>query len=245
MERKLYFEIIKKELKNSPLVKLSIFLAILSIALYVYKRQISVPIAVEKPLLTLEQKTSKANEKIQTENSEKQNPEFIKDFTVTTLTKLLTWRLYLFPVSVKDAEFPRIDPGIAIQADGETSVRIPTSVWEDTSTRFDNLGGEFLSKELAPLILSLKITQGSSSTLFIPINVQDPIEIKANRSGERLWKVKIKANIVVKRTPNSEEELIPFTKDVYIKYVVSPVGTTDGLDRVGSLKIPEFRNSTS
>jgi hypothetical protein len=245
MELKLYFEIIKKELKNSRLLKLSIFLAILSIALYVYKRQISVPIAVEKPSLTLEQKISNANERIKDGNYDKQNPEFIKGFAVNTLTNLLTWRLHSMPVLTEDIEFPRIDPGIAIQVNGKTSVRIPTSVWEDTSTRFDDLGGKFLSKELAPLISSLKITQGSSSTLFIPINVQDPIEIKANRSGERLWKIRVKANIVVKRTPNSKEELIPFTKDIYIKYVVSPVGTTDGLDRVGSLKITEFRNSTS
>lgn len=75
--------------------------------------------------------------------------------------------------------------------------------------------------------------------------MQDPIELKANRSGERLWKVKVKANIVVKKTPKSEEELVPFTKDVYIKYVVSPAGTPDGLDRVGSLKITKFRNSSS
>jgi hypothetical protein len=249
MERKAYFKAIKEELINSPIGRLSIFFTILSIVLsvQVYQakvRQASMPI-VEKPSLTLEQKIGKANEKIQIGNSEKQNPEFVKDFAVNTLTKLLTWRLYLFPVSVEDAGLPRIDPGVAIQVDGKTSVRIPTSVWEDTSTRFDDLGGKFLSKELAPLISSLKITQGSSSTLFIPVNVQDPIEVKANRSGERLWKIKVKANIVVKRTPNSEEELIPFTKDVYIKYVVSPVEATEGLERVGSLKITEFRNSTS
>jgi hypothetical protein len=249
MERKSHFKIIKEELIDSPIGRLSIFFTILSIVLYVQLRQMQVRQAsmptVEKSSLTLEQKIGNANEKIKAENYKKQNSEFIKDFTVNTLTKLLTWRLYLFPVSVEDAEFPRIDPGIAIQADGETSVRIPISVWENMSTRFDDLGGKFLSKELAHLISSLKITQGSSSTLFIPINVQDPIEVKANRSGEKIWKVKVKANIVVRRTPNSKEELIPFTKDVYIKYVGSPVGTPDGLDRVGSLKITKFRNSTS
>jgi hypothetical protein len=75
--------------------------------------------------------------------------------------------------------------------------------------------------------------------------VEDSIEVKSNKSEERIWKLKVKANIVVKKTPNSEEELIPFTKDVYVKYVVSPVETPDGIDRVGSFKITKFRNPTS
>jgi hypothetical protein len=149
--------------------------------------------------------------------------------------------LYLPPISREDIEFPQIDPGIVIKVDGKTSIRIPTSVWKDSSTTFDDLGGEFLSEELAPLISSLKITQGSSSTLFMPINVQDPIEVKTNKLGERLWKVKVTANILVNRTPNSKEELISFTKDVYIKYIVSSVDITNRLDRVGSLKISKFR----
>jgi hypothetical protein len=199
MERKLYFEIIKKELTNSPAVKTSLFFAILSILLYLHIHQISMPIAIEKPLLTPEQKISTTNEKIKTGNYEKQNPEFIKDFTINTLGNLFTWRLYSMPVSREDTKLPRIDPGIAIKVNDKTSVRIPTSVWENTSARFDNLGGEFLSKELAPLILSLNIIPGASSTAFIPIDVQDPIEIKSNKSGERLRKVRVNAKIITKK----------------------------------------------
>jgi hypothetical protein len=249
MERKLYFEIIKKELINSPIVKISLFFTILSILMYLYIRQISMPIAIEKPSLTPEQKIGSTNEKIKTGNYEKQNPEFIKDFTVNTLTNLLTWRLYSMPVSGEDIEFPRIDPGIAIKVNDKASVRIPTSVWESTSAKFDDLGGEFLSKELAPLILSLNIIQGASATTFIPIDVQDPIEIKANKLGERLWKVRVNAKIVMKKNPTSQEEVIPFAKDVYIKYVAAPVSSSDELNyqkeslsqRIGSLKVYKFR----
>jgi hypothetical protein len=189
-----------------------------------------------KPTPTLVQTADGKTIEIEAFNGKDRSPRLIRNFTVDTLTKLFNWNVYLLPVSAEEMRKPRIDPGMPIEAEGNASLKIPTPVWGASFAISDDFRKDFLGKNLAPLIASLKILQGSSYVAFIPVSVQDPIEVKTNKSDEKLWKVKIVANLAIKTMANVPETLVAFNKDIYIRAVVPPMPANDRVDKTTDLQ---------
>jgi hypothetical protein len=189
-----------------------------------------------KPTPTLVQTADGKTIGIEAFNGKDRSPKLIRNFTVDTLTKLFNWNVYLLPVSAEEMRKPRIDLGMPIESEGNASLKIPTPVWGASFTISDDFRKDFLGKTLAPLIASLKILQGSSYVAFIPVSVQDPIEVKSNKPDEKLWKVKIVANLAIKTMANVPETLVPFNKDIYIRAVVPPTPADSRVDKTTDLQ---------
>jgi hypothetical protein len=189
-----------------------------------------------KPMPTLVQTADGKTIGIEAFNGKDRSPRLIKNFTVDTLTKLFNWNVYLLPVSPEEMRKPRIDTGMPIEAEGNANLKIPTPVWAASFAISDDFRKDFLGKNLAPLIASLKILQGSAYVAFIPISIQEPIEVKSNKSDEKLWKVKIVANLAIKTMANIPETLVPFNKDIYIRAVVPPSPPSDRVDKTTDLQ---------
>jgi hypothetical protein len=189
-----------------------------------------------KPMPTLVQTADGKTIGIEAFNGKDRSPRLIKNFTVDTLTKLFNWNVYLLPVSPEEMRKPRIDTGMPIAAEGNANLKIPTPVWAASFAISDDFRKDFLGKNLAPLIGSLKILQGSAYVAFIPVSIQEPIEVKSNKSDEKLWKVKIVANLAIKTMANIPETLVPFNKDIYIRAVVPPSPPNDRVDKTTDLQ---------
>ena len=176
-----------------------------------------------KPMPTLVQTLNGKTINITSLEAKQRPNRVIQNFTVDTLTNLFTWRVYLVPTSPEEVRTPKVDPGMPIEAEGRTDLKVPAPVWAASFAISDDFRKDFLSKSLAPLTTSLKVLQGSSDVAFIPISIQDPIEVKSNKPDEKLWKVKIVANLAIRTAANVPETLVPFNKDVYVRAVIPPV----------------------
>jgi hypothetical protein len=176
-----------------------------------------------KPMPTLVQTLNGKTIEIKAMDGKQRSNQLLQDFTVKTLTDLFTWRVYLMPTSPEEVRTPKVDPGVPIEAEGRTDLKVPSPVWAASFAISDDFRKDFLNKNLAPLTTSLKILQGSSEVAFIPISIQDPIEVKSTKPNEKLWKVKIVANLAIRTAPNIPETLVPINKDVYLRAVIPPV----------------------
>jgi hypothetical protein len=176
-----------------------------------------------KPMPTLVQTTSGKTMAIEVLDGKLRSPKLLQDFTVKTLTNLFTWRSFLIPISQEEMRTLKVDPGVAIESDGTASLKLPTPVWAASFAISDDFRKDFLGKHLAPLTTTLKVLQGSSETAFIPISVQEPIEVKGGNPNERLWKVKVVANLAIRTAANVPETLVPFNKDIYLRVVNPPL----------------------
>lgn len=176
-----------------------------------------------KPMPTLVQTINGKTIEIKALEGKVRSTKLLQDFTVKTLTNLFTWRVYLMPTNQDEMRAPTADPGVAIETDGTASLKLPSPVWAASFAISDDFRKDFLGKNLAPLTTALKVLQGSSEVAFIPVSIQDPIEIKSNKPDEKLWKVKIVANLAVKTAANVPETLVPFNKDVYLRAVIPPI----------------------
>lgn len=174
-----------------------------------------------KPLPTLVQTINGQPMQIAALEGQERSPQLIKQFTVNTLTNLFTWRQRLLPTNAEEQRNPKLDPGIPIEVDGNNNTKIPTAVWMASFALADRFRQDFLAKELAPLITDLKVLQGSAELALIPVHIQEPEAVKGE-SGEKLWKVRVVANLVVKTAPEVPEKLVPFNKVIYIRSVVPP-----------------------
>ena len=176
-----------------------------------------------KPMPTLVQTLNGKTIEIKATDGKQRSNQLLQDFTVKTLTDLFTWRVYLMPTSPEEIRTPKVDPGVPIEAEGRTDLKVPSPVWAASFAISDDFRKDFLNKNLAPLTTSLKILQGSSEVAFIPISIQDPIEVNSTKPNEKLWKVKIVANLAIRTAPNIPETLVPINKDVYLRAVIPPV----------------------
>ena len=178
-----------------------------------------------KPLPTLVQTIDGKTIQITALQGNERSAEVIKSFTVNTLTHLFTWRQYLLPVSTEEVRNPKIDPGVPVETEGQTSLKLPSPVWVSSFAISNDFRKDFLGKHLAPLITGLKVLQGSSTLGFIPISIQEPVLVRSS-PGEKIWKVKIVANLAIKTTNEAPESLVAFNKDVYVR-AVTPTMPTD------------------
>ena len=176
-----------------------------------------------KPMPTLVQTTSGTTMQIKSLEGKDRSNEAIKDFTVKTFTNLFTWRVFLIPTNQEEMRSPKADPGVPVEIEGTASLKLPTPVWGASFTIADDFRKEFLGKYLAPLITNLKILQGASEVAFIPISIQDPIEVKSNNPDIKQWKVKMVANLAIRTTANLPETLVPFNQDIYLQSVTPPI----------------------
>jgi len=99
---------------------------------------------------------------------------------------------------------------------------LPTPVWAASFAISDDFRKDFLGKSLAPLTTSLKILQGSSYVAFMPISIQDPVEVKGT-SEEKLWRVKVVGNLAIRTAQNVPETIVPINKDIYVRAIVPPI----------------------
>ena len=58
----------------------------------------------------------------------------------------------------------------------------------------------------------------SSEVTISILDLQDPIEVKGN-ADERLWKVKVVANLILRSAANVPEKTIPFNKIIYVRAI--------------------------
>ena len=176
-----------------------------------------------KPMPTLVQTSSGKTMAIEVVDGKQRPPKLIQDFTVKTLTNLFTWRSFLIPTNQEEMRTLKVDPGVAVESDGTASLKLPTPVWAASFAISDDFRKDFVGKHLGPLTTTLKVLQGSSETAFIPIAIQEPIEVKSNNPEEKLWKVKVVANLAIRTSPNVPETLVPVNKDIYIRSVNPPL----------------------
>lgn len=176
-----------------------------------------------KPMPTLVQTTSGKTMAIQALDGKQRSPKLLQDFTVKTLTNLFTWRSFLIPTNQEEMRTLKVDPGVPIEADGTASLKLPTPVWAASFAISDDFRKDFLGKHIAPLTTTLKVLQGSSETAFIPLSVQEPIEVNSPNPNEKLWKVKVVANLAIRTAANVPETLVPINKDIYLRAANPPL----------------------
>jgi hypothetical protein len=183
-----------------------------------------------KPLPILVQTLNGKNIKIETLTERTRPPNTIKFFVTSTLTNLFTWRVHYLSTSPNESQVKKLDPGVPVEVEGSASLKIPTSVWGASFAVSDEFRKDFLGKDLAPLITKLNILQGASYVGFMPSIVQEPVVVKTNNPSEKLWMVKVVANLVVKTNPNVPETIIPFNKDIYVRAIDPPLPPETGVD---------------
>ena len=176
-----------------------------------------------KPMPTLVQTANGKTMAIEVLDAKQRSPKLLQDFTVKTLTNLFTWRSFLMPTNQEEMRTLKVDPGVAIESEGTASLKLPTPVWAASFAISDDFRKDFLGKHIAPLTTALKVLQGSSETALIPITVQEPIEVKSSNPDEKLWKVKVVANLAIRTSANVPETLVPMNKDIYIRAVNPPL----------------------
>jgi hypothetical protein len=173
-----------------------------------------------RPMPTMVQLVNGKTIEVKAFEGKDRSPQLIKDFTISSLNKLFTWRYFLPVAAGEDPRRPQLDPGVPIESK-TAKVLIPTSVWGASWALADKFREEFLGGSIAPLMSQLQILQGKSEVAFVPLDIQDPVAVKGD-GGERLWKIKIVANLVYRATSDASEKVIPFNKTVYLRAVESP-----------------------
>jgi hypothetical protein len=174
-----------------------------------------------KPLPTLVQTSDGKTMQIAALQGKERSANQIQQFTLTSLTGLFTWRQKLLPSNAEEERNPKIDPGVPIEVNGVSGQKIPTPVWGASFALGDRIRQDFLAQELAPLMEKLKVLQGASEVAIVPINIQAP-EAVNDKSGEKIWKVRVVANLAVRANPNVPETLVPFNKTIYVRAVEVP-----------------------
>lgn len=175
-----------------------------------------------KPTPTLVQTLNGKAMSIASLQNKERPPKVIQDFVLKNMTDLFTWRVYLLPTTQDEFRNPKVDPGMPIEVEGNASLKLPTPVWAASFAISDDFRKDFLGKSLAPLTTSLKILQGSSYVAFMPISIQEPVEVKG-KSEEKLWRVKVVGNLAIRTAQNVPETIVPINKDIYVRAIVPPI----------------------
>ena len=170
-----------------------------------------------RPLPTMVQTINGKTIQVTAFEAKNRSPQFIKDFTAMTLTKLFTWSRYLPPSTTEDMRRPKIDPGTPIESKLAKGL-VPTTVWAGSFALSDKFREEFLGETIAPLLTKLGVLQGQSEVTISILDLQDPIEVKGN-ADERLWKVRVVANLILRSAANVPEKTIPFNKIIYVRAI--------------------------
>ena len=175
-----------------------------------------------RPMPTMVQLVNGKTIEVSSFEGKERSAQLIKDFTVSSLNKLFTWRQYLPVAAGDDPRRPQADPGVPVESK-TGKILIPTSVWGGSWMLADKFREEFLGNSIAPLMAQLQVLQGKSEVAFIPLDIQDPVEVKGN-GDERLWKIQLVANLVYRATsdPTATEKVVPFNKTVYLRAVTPP-----------------------
>jgi hypothetical protein len=173
-----------------------------------------------RPLPTMVQLVNGKTIEVTSFEGKNRSPQLIKDFTLDTLRKLFTWRQHLPLTATDDPRHPQVDPGVPVESKSG-KLLIPTTVWGGSFGLADRFREEFLGSSIAPLMTQLQVLQGRSEVAFIPLDIQDPVEIKGD-ANERLWKVNLVANLVYRATSDSIEKVVPFNKTIYLRSVIPP-----------------------
>ncbi|WP_373543519.1 hypothetical protein [Chamaesiphon sp.] len=170
-----------------------------------------------RPLPTMVQTINGKTIQVTAFESKNRSPQLIKDFTAMTLSKLFTWSRYLPAATTEEMRRPKIDPGASIESKSAKGL-IPTTVWAGSFALSDKFREEFLGETIAPLLTKLGVLQGQSEVTISILDLGDPIEVKGN-SDERLWKVNVVANLILRSAANVSEKTIPFNKTIYVKAI--------------------------
>lgn len=173
-----------------------------------------------RPMPTMVQLANGKTIEVKAFEGKDRSSQLIKDFTVSSLSKLFTWRYFLPVAAGENPRQPQLDPGVPVESK-TGKVLVPTSVWGGSWTLADKFREEFLGGSIAPLMAQLQILQGKSEVAFLPLDIQDPVEVRGN-SNERLWKIQIVANLVYRATADASEKVVPFNKTVYLRAVEPP-----------------------
>lgn len=174
--------------------------------------------AANRPLPTLVQMANGKSIEVKAFEGKERSPQLIKSFTSSSLTKLFTWQRYL-PLTIHDDPHkPRVDPGVPVEA-GESKLLIPTNVWGASFTLEENFRKHFIGKSIAPLLTQLGILQGKSEVALSILDLQHPVEVKSDREDERLWKIKMVANLIVRSDADVPEKVVPMNKTIYLKAI--------------------------
>jgi hypothetical protein len=173
-----------------------------------------------RPMPTMVQLTNGKTIEVKAFEGKNRSPQLIKDFTIISLTKLFTWRQHL-PMTANDSpRHPQLDPGVPVESKSG-KILIPTAVWGGSFALADKFREEFLGGSIAPLMSQLQILQGKSEVAFVPLDIQDPVEIKGD-GNERLWKVQFVANLIYRSNSDATEKVVPFNKTIYLRAVIAP-----------------------
>jgi hypothetical protein len=170
-----------------------------------------------RPLPTMVQLVNGKTIQVSSFEGKNRSPQLIKDFTVSTLTKLFNWQKYLPLTTTDDPRHPKVDPGAPIESKSGKSL-VPTAVWAASFSLSDKFRQEFLGESIAPLLNKLGILQGQSEVSLSILDLQDPVEVKGDGT-ERLWKVNIVANLILRSTADVPEQVVPWNKTVYLKAI--------------------------
>jgi hypothetical protein len=188
-----------------------------------------------KPNPTLVQTIDGKSITITALQGKERSPEVIRKFTLSTMEKLFNWRVYLLPTNSEEMRTPKIDPGMPIVSKGQSNLKLPTPVWKSSFAISDDFRDAFITEHLAPLIAALKVLQGTSEVAFIPVSAEDPVPVVGS-SNEKLWKVKIVANLAIRTSQSVPETLIPFNKTIFIRAVEPPTAQDEKLTTANDMQ---------
>lgn len=183
---------------------------------------VSINGVARRPMPTMVQLVNGKTIEVRSLEGKNRSPQLIKDFTVSSLNKLFTWHRYLPMTTGDNPRRPQVDPGVPIESK-TGKILVPTSVWGGSWVLADKFREEFLGSSVAPLMAQLQVLQGKSEVAFIPLDIQDPVEVKGS-GDERLWKIQLVANLVYRSAldPTATEKVVPLNKTIYLRAVTPP-----------------------
>jgi hypothetical protein len=169
-----------------------------------------------KPTPALVQLADGKTIKIATLSDKERTPQVIKDFTSLTMTKLMTWRGTLPPITPEELTNPKLDPGVSIAGkDGSSGGKVPTLAYQSSYALSSDFQNPFL-EQLAKLATQISGSTRTETALEI-LNMGTPVE-----TAPGSWRVSMVANILILQQGTSLPRRMSFNKDVYVHAVPVP-----------------------
>lgn len=143
------------------------------------------------------------------------SPETIRTFVAQTLAMLLNWSGKLPPQTTAEAQTPKPDPGMPVDALRSRDRRVATAAWQASFALSETFRAEFLKKlaELTPA----GIFNGESQVAWVPVEISNPEKVAEGR-----WKIRVVANLVIFNKQDSVGQAISFNKEVFVQAIDTP-----------------------
>lgn len=134
----------------------------------------------------------------------------VRDFVVSTLGGLLTWRSTLPPQTAEELKNPQPDPGIEVITNGGSAVgRVSTGTWKAAFGINSSFRANLLAT-IARMGQQAGVTSGTAQVVWVPRT------ITVKGKVENCWNVNVISDLNIVNVAGTSGKSIPFNKEVKV-----------------------------